>query len=173
MAKEKKKLMIPFSYYHEQILDWCRYYYEEGTINSDTMVWDTVNNKQVIAPWKPSETIGWERLPNLNYEKEHEEYLVKLNEYQHKLELGEYITVDKITWKANFEFEDTLRLTGMSRGRSAANFNLKSETTGKNYNVFMTDMVDLFQNATINKGSVTGKWTFVKRGHNYGIKLIV
>ena len=81
--------------------------------------------------------------------------------------------MDTILWKENFEFEDTLKLTGMSRGRSAANFNLQSETTGKDYNVFMTDMVHLFQNANINKGYVIGKWTFCKRGQNYGIKLIV
>lgn len=172
MVKSKKKLMIPFTYYHENMMDYCGYYYEEGTTNSDTMVWDTINNKSVTAPWKPSTTVGWGRTPNPNYEKEFEEYLVKLNEYQTKIENQEYITVETIVWKENFEFEDELYVLGMSRGRSAANFTLVSQTNGKSYNLFMTDMVDMLQNGVINKGKIKGKWTFVKRGQNYGIKFL-
>lgn len=172
MAKQKKKLMIPFTYFHEQMLDYCNYYYEEGTVNSSTIMWDTVNNKRVTAPWKPSKTYGWENTLNTRYEEEFDEYLNELRDYETKVESSEYITVESIVWKENYEFEDTLRLTGMSRGRSAANFNLKSETNGKDYNLFMTDIVNLIQNATLNKGIVKGVWTFVKRGQNYGIKLV-
>jgi len=172
MAKEKKKLMIPFTYYEDQMYDYCGYRYEIDTTNSDTMMWDTINNKRVDSIHMPSKTYGWDNDINTQYETQYEEYLIKLNDYKAKCELGEYISVDTIVWKENYQFEDTLKLTGMSRGRSAANFNLQSEVNGKNYNVFMTDMVHLFQNANINKGSVIGKWTFCKRGANYGIKLI-
>jgi hypothetical protein len=173
MAKTKKNLMIPFTYFYENMLDYCNYYYSEGTTNSDTIIWDTKNNKRVSAPYQPSKTFGWEDRPNLNYEEQYEQYLKDLNDYETKVKNNEYISVESIVWKENFEFEDTLRLTGMSRGRSAANFNLKSETNAKDYNVFMTDMVYLFQNGEISKGIIKGKWTFVKRGQNYGIKLVI
>jgi hypothetical protein len=184
MAKSKKKLMIPFTYYHEEMLDYCRYYYQEGTENSNKMWWDTLENKRVSEPYHPREPIynsywydnygGNERFNN-----ELEEYPILLKQYESdkkawdtNVQNGTYIEVDEIIWKENYEFDDTLILTGMSRGRSAANFNLQSETNSKNYNLFMTDIVDMIKNANIFKGKVKGKWTFVKRGQNYGIKLI-
>jgi len=74
-------------------------------------------------------------------------------------------------YRANYEFVTTMRVVDMSRGRSAANFTLKDEK-GIEYNMFMKDMLYLIQNCIIDKGVVSGKWTFVKRGNNYGIMLI-
>jgi hypothetical protein len=183
MSKAKKKLMIPFTYGYEQMMDYCNYYYEEGTENSNKIWWDIKENKQISEPWHPREPIysswyndigGRER-----FERDAERYPAELEEYKNKKEQWDlqiqnknYILVDAIVWKENFEFEDTMWLSGMSRGRSAANFNLVSQTDGKNYNLFMTDIVDMIQNAAINKGKIKGKWTFVKRGQNYGIKLV-
>lgn len=173
MAKTKKKLMIPFTYYYEQMLDYCNYYYEEGTENSNKIWWDTLENK-AASVWtcKPDKENYWTKVSNPNYETELIEYNNTLNEIQERKDSGRYVEVDAIVWKENYEFEDTLVLTGMSRGRSAANFNLKSETDSKDYNLFMTDIVDMIKMADINKGKVKGLWTFVKRGQNYGIKLI-
>jgi len=187
MAKAKKKLMIPFTYYHKEMIDYTRHYYEESAGNSTKIWWDTKNNKQAYPPIPPSypgdtySSGNWYygvvceerwRVSVEEYPILLDKYNEDLKEFNNNITTGRIIEVDDIIWKENFEFEDTLELTGMSRGRSAANFNLKSVTDGRNYNLFMTDTVDLIQNGIINKGKITGKWTFCKRGANYGIKLI-
>ena len=40
-----------------------------------------------------------------------------------------------------------------------------------NYQVFMSDSIDMIQNAV--KGRIKGTFTWVKNGSNYGIKLVV
>lgn len=40
-----------------------------------------------------------------------------------------------------------------------------------NYQVFMSDSIDMIQNAV--KGRIKGTFTWVKEGSNYGIKLVV
>ena len=77
----------------------------------------------------------------------------------------------KLDWKENHEFEETLTVTNMSRGRSAANFELQDKD-GNKFNMFMTGMLEMVQKATIKKGKVKGTWTFVKRGANFGIIFI-
>lgn len=78
------------------------------------------------------------------------------------------IKVDKMV--DNFEWIDLLCYEGYGRGRSAAYFMFRSQTTEKRYYVFMTDfdkMIPLMMN-----GFVQAKFTFVKRGRNYGIKMV-
>lgn len=183
MAKEKKKLMIPFTYYHEEMIDYSGYNYEEGRQNASKIWWDTEENRQVRQPNPPHEppetfSCGWYRNKD-EWQIEVDKYPIRLEKYNEDWKefnsnraVGKIIEVDNIVWKENYEFDDTLELTGMSRGRSAANFNLRSVTDNKNYNLFMTDTVDLIQNGVVNKGKITGKWTFCKRGANYGIKLL-
>ena len=78
----------------------------------------------------------------------------------------------KIEWRENYEFDETLTVESMERGRSAARFILKDEH-GRRYGMFMTDMLDLIQTAElIAYGHIDARWTFVKRGSNYGIKLV-
>lgn len=74
-----------------------------------------------------------------------------------------------LQWFDNFEFEDTLEIDSMSRGRSAANFTFRRQSNGAEVTVFMTDMIDIFKKAR--GGKVKGKFTFIKRGQNYGCKL--
>ena len=76
-----------------------------------------------------------------------------------------------VTYIENYEFESEMTIITYSRGRSAANFVLKDER-GHTYNVFMKDMIDIIHNSLIDKGILTGRWTFCKRGQNYGIKLV-
>ena len=164
MAKEKKKLMIPFTYYHEEMIDYTGHSYEQYEQDPNKIYWDTEENKQVrppYAPRKPSDNYqdDWYYRGRENWVKAVEEYPSKLevfhqeeNEFNNNVQCERYISVNDTVWKENYEFEDTLELTGMSRGRSAANFNLKSVSDGRNYNLFMTDTVDLIQNGIINKG---------------------
>jgi len=174
MAKEKKKLMIPFTYGEEEMLSYSDYNYSENAVNSRKIFWDIEENKKADDwAYKPRVTIDfYNNNPNPNYESEMIEYNHKTNEIQTRKDLGRYIEVDYTIWKENYEFKDTLIITGMSLGRSAANFNLQSTINNKNYNLFMTDIVDLIQKATITQGKINGRWTFVKRGSNYGVKLI-
>lgn len=166
------------------MLDYTDYNYD-STENSNKSWWDTELKQrlwQPNPPHKPSETYSSGRYGysgKERWEREKEEYPALLEKYNKDWEvfnnytsIGKIIQVNDIVWKENYEFEDTLELTGMSRGRSAANFNLKSTTDGKDYNLFMTDTVDLIRNSTINKGKIAGKWTFCKRGKNYGIKIV-
>ena len=79
-------------------------------------------------------------------------------------EIGPFIELN------NYEFTDTLVYSGYSRGRSAAYFNFKSKTDERNYTVFLTDFEEMvFKMAN---GEITGKFTFCKRGQNFGLKMI-
>ena len=76
------------------------------------------------------------------------------------------------TWQDNRVFFATMTVMSMSRGRSAAYFHLR-DGAGKTYTMFMTDMVDMVKRARlIEKGTVNGRWTFQKRGKNFGVKLV-
>ena len=69
---------------------------------------------------------------------------------------------------AAVEFEGPLVYTGLRRGRSAAGF-LWTDLNGRRYNMFMKDMEKLVCEGTIDKGVAKGKFTFVKRGQDFGI----
>ena len=79
--------------------------------------------------------------------------------------------VDGFRWEDNREFEETLTLTGYSRGRSAAGFEFR-DSQGKCYYMFLTDMVELVTGNVLDHGKITGTWTFCKRGANYGVRLV-
>lgn len=74
-------------------------------------------------------------------------------------------------WKPNYDFDATISVESFSRGRSAANFDVKDEN-GKMYNVFMTDFLDMVKHKDFKAGLLTAKFTFCKRGQNYGMKLV-
>lgn len=72
--------------------------------------------------------------------------------------------------KDNWEWEDTLTYSGYSRGVSSCVIGFKSEALNQYVNMFMTDF-----NYVVNKlekGQLKGKFTFCKRGQNYGVKLL-
>lgn len=75
-------------------------------------------------------------------------------------------------WLPNDSFVSLLDIVYTERGQSAARFVLENAATGLKYRMFLTDMLDLARNATIMKGAVSARWGFVKRGANYGIKLV-
>lgn len=75
-------------------------------------------------------------------------------------------------WKDPEEFEDTFKVLGSARGRSAAYFNMESLTTGLNCVMMMTDMAHMVTTANISAGVITGIWIFGKRGANYGIQYV-
>jgi len=73
-------------------------------------------------------------------------------------------------WQDNWEWEDTLTYYGYDRGSSSCIICFKSEALNQYVNMFMTDfnyIVKLLEN-----GKLKGKFTFCKRGQNYGVKYL-
>jgi hypothetical protein len=151
MTKQKKPLMIPFDTVSGNMLDYTSWNYEYDNKSPNKIWFDTETKKSVWQPWPAHES---------------------RKEFDDNVASGKYIEINSITWKENHEFTDTLEIVGFSRGRSAANFNFKSTTNGMEYNTFMTDVLSIISKSVIDHGVVTGTWTFVKRGANYGIKLV-
>ncbi len=69
----------------------------------------------------------------------------------------------------NYIFEDTLTYDHYARGRSAAYFIFK-RSDDRTVSVFLTDFEPIISEMV--KGKVSGKFTFCKRGANFGCKLI-
>jgi len=70
---------------------------------------------------------------------------------------------------ANHEFTDTLTFKSASRGRSAVGFEF-ARKDGRTVNVFLRDMEKWIH--TLRDGVISGKFTFIKRGANYGCTLV-
>lgn len=75
-------------------------------------------------------------------------------------------------WKDNHEFEAVMQFEGFERGRSAAHAILRDQKDMKQYTMFLTDLAELINYGFDKEGVThTEKWTFVKRGQNYGVRL--
>lgn len=70
----------------------------------------------------------------------------------------------------NFIFEDTLHYVDYSTGRSSVLFKFRSDK-GDSYGMFLSEFNKLLQDKK-EVWNLEGKWTFVKRGANYGIQYI-
>lgn len=75
-------------------------------------------------------------------------------------------------WVDPEEFVDTFEITGYYRGRSAAGLELKSLTTGGDCCMMIKDLTFMVMNASIDKGKVTGRWIYKKRGQNYSVEYL-
>lgn len=69
-------------------------------------------------------------------------------------------------------FEDELFIINYRRGRSSAQFVLRSETTGIKYYMFISDTLHLILSSTLVGGKVKGKFGWIKKGQNFGIYLV-
>lgn len=74
-----------------------------------------------------------------------------------------------VVWKDNEVFEDSLVYEGYSRGRSAAYFDFTRKGTGTRVTVFLKDFEAMVPKMV--RGSISSRFTFTKRGQNYGCKL--
>jgi hypothetical protein len=72
-------------------------------------------------------------------------------------------------WRDNFEFEDTLEYVAYSKGRSSVGFEFK-RSDGTMVSMFLTDLDTILP--LMKNGQITGRFTFTKRGENYGCKRI-
>ena len=69
----------------------------------------------------------------------------------------------------NFEFDNVLEYEGFVRGRSAARIVFR-KTDGKTVQVFLKDFEAMVP--YMDCGRVSGRFTFCKRGENFGCRLI-
>lgn len=77
-----------------------------------------------------------------------------------------------IEYRDNFTFEAFLKVKGISRGTSSATFELSDVVNEVEYTMFMKDMLEMINNSILDGGYIFGKFTYCKRGSNYGIKLV-
>lgn len=76
-----------------------------------------------------------------------------------------------IEWKDVYEFADTLTYFGYGRGMSSIVLFFK-DSKGIEYPMFISDFHDVMILSGMNDNRVSGKWTFCKRGQNYGLKMV-
>ncbi len=88
--------------------------------------------------------------------------------FNHFGQLGYPIDVDE--WKPNYIFEDELQFSHFSRGRSSVKAIFKDENDFK-YEMFVSDFNDVINSQTIVKGKIKGRFYFIKKGANYGLKM--
>lgn len=69
----------------------------------------------------------------------------------------------------NFEFTDTLTFVGYGRGRSSVTFDF-SRSDGTHVSVFVSSFSQMIPRMV--HGTITGTFTFVKKGSNYGCTLV-
>lgn len=70
----------------------------------------------------------------------------------------------------NYEWEDTLSYRGYGRGQSSCVIYFWSVQMQQDVIMFMTDFNDIC--VKLDHGKIHGKFTFCKRGMNYGVKLV-
>lgn len=78
----------------------------------------------------------------------------------------------RTVWKENYEFDDVLEFTHFTRGRSSVKAHFKSLSDGKLYEMFITDFEKMLLAGRLDRAQVCGRFTFCKRGANYGIKVL-
>lgn len=76
------------------------------------------------------------------------------------------------TWKETYEFQDILEISDLEKSRNASYFVLKSKKNKLQYPAFLQDILYMIANSNARYGAIHGRWTFVKRGSNYGIVLV-
>lgn len=74
-------------------------------------------------------------------------------------------------WRDNYVFEETLEYRTYYRGRSSATIEF-NDSDGHRYEMFLSDFHNVMQAKGLDGKKVTGKWTFIKKGQNYGIKAV-
>lgn len=80
-----------------------------------------------------------------------------------------YRTSDQVQWVEPFEFVAYLQIDRLQTGRSAKYVWWTDLHTGKQYPMFITDVIKLVKAGCQAGGKRNGLWRTVKRGQNFGI----
>lgn len=85
-----------------------------------------------------------------------------------------YASYGHTKWDSNVRFEAHMEVTGMYSGRSAKGACVIDKNTGKEYHMFMTDLIKALRALTVDKGVFpVMEWEACKRGMNYGIRPVL
>lgn len=83
----------------------------------------------------------------------------------------------KVVWKQNHKFKAKMVFVAWIRGRSAVRIMMREASAPKGqgrFYMFMRDFEDLVKNTNLLFGETPLlEWTFVKRGANYGMKMVL
>ena len=90
-----------------------------------------------------------------------------LLDYVYKYNLTNVVMED------NYQFKDTLKYSGYSKGRSSAHIHFKSTTNNRGYHMTLKDFDKVINNNMFVDNQVTGDFTFAKRGANYMLVPII
>jgi hypothetical protein len=74
-------------------------------------------------------------------------------------------------WKDPHEFPAVLTLDHSISGRSAK-YVIWKAADGREFPMFVADLVEMIKTATIDQGSVSAFWYTAKRGANYGVRFV-
>lgn len=85
------------------------------------------------------------------------------NQMHHRYDYGTFKE-----YKDNYEFFTTLTFSHFMRGRSAA-YAIFTSTSGVKYSMFLKDLEIVIPH--LKNGTLSGTFTFCKRGQNFGVKL--
>lgn len=99
------------------------------------------------------------------------EYLIPFDKEGNQLHWANPYEEDLAAWRPNHEFNATLTFEGIHSGRSAKYLSLTDEK-GHKYTMFVADLLDLIKRGMVNHGRASERWTFIKRGQNYGVRMV-
>ena len=49
---------------------------------------------------------------------------------------------------------------------------VEQQDNGARHPLFLTDLEEILKRWNISEGTVSGRWTFTKRGANYGVRMV-
>lgn len=87
-------------------------------------------------------------------------------------ERGDLKSGEEADWRPIEPFRATLVYAGYARGRSAAYFYWKDVATGISYPMFMSGMDQVMDSGFVEGNRITGRFTVVKKGQNYGLSYL-
>ena len=73
-------------------------------------------------------------------------------------------------WIKNHVWHDTIQVIEIENNSSDSQFIVRSVISGKKYYMFMNDLLSMMKNSLVESGNIQGNFTYVQRGHNYGIR---
>lgn len=151
--KAFKEIKIPINTFSNSLINYVDYQEDRYLNTKDGSIYCYIRNP---------------RRSDFRSDEEFNAKVVEWNKLQELIKLGE--VVSSLTWIDNYIFEATLSVGEVSRGRSSVKFSMHDETA--EYEMFAKGFSEMVKTAVINKGKVTGKWCYVKRGANYGIEYL-
>lgn len=84
----------------------------------------------------------------------------------------EPIRRDICDWIRNYIFEDTMKIMQYRKGSSIVRFYLRSLKDDKVYSMMLSDLEYMLLHTSVDRGIVTGTWTYRKQGYAYGIRYL-